>query len=355
MTGASAPVIVSAVKILIVAPQWIGDCVMAQPLVALLRQQHRDALIAALALPHIAPVLRAMPQINEVIAAPFAHGALQWALRRQVAAGLRERRFDAAYVLPNSIKSALVPWLARIPRRVGYHGEGRWLLLNRRVPNPPRGGERPLMTQFYIQLAQLPAAPLLQPRLSCDPSLAGAAAAKFGIAAPYVALAPGAEYGPAKQWPAAHFRGAALLARQQGLQAVVLGSSRDMAVGDEVAQGVDGALNLCGRTSLDEAIALLAGAQGVLSNDSGLMHIAAALGRPTVGIYGSTDPQHTPPAAHHSATVWLGPDRGVECSPCFERVCPLGHTRCLTQITPEMAWRPLAQLMTQNSATAAPR
>lgn len=331
-------------NLLIVAPQWIGDCVMAQPLVALLRQRHRSARIVALAMPHIAPVLRAMPQIDDVIAAPFEHGRLQWGLRRQLARELRAQRFDVAYVLPNSLKSALVPWLAGIAQRVGYHGEGRWGLINDRLPNPP-AHERPLMTLHYTALARLTAAPLLQPRLACDAQLAAGARAKFALPERFVALAPGAEYGPAKQWPAAHFRRVAEFAVEAGYDVALLGGKNDTAVGDEIAQGHARVHNLCGRTALSDAIALLAAADGVLSNDSGLMHIGAALGRPTLGIYGSTDPQHTPPAAHRSATLWLGPERGVDCSPCFERVCPLGHTRCLHQITPETAWRTLTGLM----------
>jgi heptosyltransferase-2 len=334
------------VNILIIAPQWIGDCVMAQPLMACLRAQHPQAQIAALALPHIAPVLRAMPEVDAVIDAAFTHGKLQWGLRRVLARTLKAQAFDVAYVLPNSIKSALVPWLAGIATRVGYHGEGRYGLLNQRLPNPLKG-ERPLMTQFYAALAGTDATPLptsfTEPTLVCSSASLQAAQALHRMTQPYIVLAPGAEYGPAKQWPAQHFRAAAELAVVQGFEVLVLGGPKDQTIGSNIAQGLAGVHNLCGSTTLDDAIALLAGAKGAISNDSGLMHVAAALKVPTVGLYGSTSPHHTPPAAHRSATIWLR----TECSPCYARTCRFGHTRCLHDITPQMAWSKLSALMTE--------
>jgi heptosyltransferase II len=337
--------IATHVKILIIAPQWIGDCVMAQPLIARLRAQHAGAHISALAMPHIAPVLRAMAEVDEVIEAPFAHGKLQWGLRRALARTLRAQAFDAAYVLPNSIKAALVPWMAGIPRRIGYQGEGRYVLLTQRLSNP-RAAERPLMPRFYAALAGGDDSTLTEPALLCSAQRMQAAQAQHAVAATYVALAPGAEYGPAKQWPVQHFRAAAQLALEQGLQVLVLGGAKDKAIGDAIAgdntQGSPQIRNLCGSTRLDDAIALLAGARGVISNDSGLMHVAAALKVPTLGIYGSTSAHHTPPAAHRSATIWIK----RECSPCYARTCRFGHYLCLHEITPVMAWQQLQTLMT---------
>ncbi|MEW6558903.1 MAG: lipopolysaccharide heptosyltransferase II [Pseudomonadota bacterium] len=356
-------------RVLLIAPQWIGDAVMAQPLVALLAD--RGASITALGLPGVAPVLRAMPGVDEVIEAPFAHGRLDLALRRRLAAQLRGRGFERAYVLGNNVKSRLVPWLARIPRRIGHLGEARGLLLTDRVG--PAGGQaikaaepmalspvscrlprtaqghRPDMRAHYAALAQIAADEAVpEPVLSVAPHVADAARQRFGLPTRWIALCPGAEYGPAKQWPTAHYAALAALAQQAGYAVALLGAPRDRAVGAEIASAAPGSANLCGSTRMEEAIALLATCSGAVSNDSGLMHIAAALGRPTLGLYGSTDPRHTPPAAHRSVTLWLQ----LDCSPCFERTCPFGHLNCLRQITPRMAWDELGRLMAAESASA---
>ncbi|WP_079417116.1 lipopolysaccharide heptosyltransferase II [Thiomonas intermedia] len=355
-------------RVLLIAPQWIGDAVMAQPLVALLARG--GATITALGLPSVAPVLRAMPSVDEVIEAPFAHGRLDFNLRRQLAAQLRGRGFERAYVLGNNIKSRLVPWLARIPRRIGYLGEARGVLLTDRVditdqraikaaepmalspvscrmPQPAQA-LRADMREHYAALAQISAAQVLpEPVLSIASQQAEAARQRFGLPQRWIALCPGAEYGPAKQWPVDHYAALAGRAQQGGYGVAILGASRDGAIGAQIAAGAAGSVNLCGATRLEEAIALLADCSGAVSNDSGLMHVAAALGRPTLGLYGSTDPRHTPPAAHRSAALWLH----LDCSPCFQRTCPLGHLHCLRQITPDAAWDELSRLMAAPSFT----
>jgi heptosyltransferase-2 len=353
-------------RVLLIAPQWIGDAVMAQPLVALLAA--RGDRITALGLPSVAPVLCAMPGVAEVIEAPFAHGKLDFKLRRRLAAQLRQQQFERAYVLGNNLKARLVPWLARIPRRIGHVGEARGLLLTdilksdsphgKPRPHEPlalsplscripadKPSTRPDMRQHYAALARVatdaPDLPIPEPTLSIPSQTASKTRQQFGLPERWIALCPGAEYGPAKQWPLAHYTALVTLAQQAGYGVAVLGAPRDAAAGDAIAAQAPGALNLCGTTRLGEAIALLASSSGVVSNDSGLMHIAAALERPTIGVYGSTDPRHTPPAAHRSATFWLH----LDCSPCFQRACPLGHLNCLQQIAPETVWRALTRLM----------
>lgn len=353
-------------RVLLIAPQWIGDAVMAQPLVALLAARGEE--ISALGLPGVAPVLRAMPGVSEVIEAPFAHGQLDLALRRGIAKQLRGAGFQRAYILGNNVKSRLVPWLARIPQRMGYTGEARGLLLTDRfeadeparlrlvsepmalspvscrVPRPESQG-RPDMRRHYAALAKFDGAPspvsIPEPTLRISPDEADEARRRFGLPPRWIALCPGAEYGPAKQWPVAHYAALAIQAQQAGYAVAVLGAPRDAAAGAEIAALSPGSVNLCGATRLADAIALLASCSGAVSNDSGLMHVAAALQRPTVGVYGSTDPRHTPPAAHRSATLWLH----LDCSPCFQRTCPLGHLDCLKHISPEAVWRELARLM----------
>ncbi|WP_449369681.1 lipopolysaccharide heptosyltransferase II [Thiomonas sp.] len=353
-------------RVLLIAPQWIGDAVMAQPLVALLAG--RGEQVSALGLPSVAPVLRAMPGVGEVIEAPFAHGRLDLGLRWRIAAELRDQGFERAYILGNNVKARLVPWLARIPRRIGHSGEARGLLLTDRieagVPARAREASEPMalspvscrvprigqesradMRQYYAALAQLdgsingPALP--EPTLLVPAAEAEAMRSRFGLPPRWIALCPGAEYGPAKQWPVAHYAALSAQAQNAGYAVAILGAPRDEAAGAEIALRAPGSVNLCGATRLGEAIALLASCAGAVSNDSGLMHVAAALGRPTVGVYGSTDPRHTPPAAHRSATLWLQ----LDCSPCFQRTCPLGHLNCLNRITPDTVWNALTRSM----------
>jgi heptosyltransferase II len=299
-------------RILVVAPNWIGDALMAQPLLSRLKQP--GTRIEVLAPPWVAPVARRMPEVDEVISAPFRHGPLQLGARWRLGRELRQRGYDQAFVLPNTLKSALVPFFARIPRRVGYVGEFRHGLLNSTYPNT-----RSPMLQHYARLAGEPLPGRLPPpRLEVSAQEAAETARRFGIEGPYVVLCPGAEYGPAKRWP--YF---AELSGRLPLPAVVLGSAKD----GEASGGINGT-DLTGKTSLDEAIALIAGAKAVVSNDSGLMHVAAALGRPQVALFGSSSPEHTPPASANARVLWLR----LECSPCFERECPLGHFRCMREI-----------------------
>ena len=318
---------------LVVAPQWIGDAVMAEPLLAALARRGEALTVAAL--PWVAPAFRAMPQVEAIVELPFAHGRLDWGARRRVAAGLRSR-FDVAYVLPNSIKSALLPWLAGVPVRIGYHGEGRWLLLNRRLANPAE--ERPPMVAFYGALASTAFDAGARPRLELDGATLQAALAKAGLAArAFWAFAPGAEYGPAKRWPPEHY--AALARALHGVDAapvVLLGSPGEAALCEQIGDAAPGACRvLAGKTSLLEAMALIAASRGLASNDSGLMHVAAGFGVPQVAVFGSTSPLHTPPLNPRARVLWLKEEIGLDCMPCFERTCRFGHYRCLTEVAPE--------------------
>jgi len=324
-------------RTLIIAPQWIGDAVMTQPLTA--RLHARGDVLSVAALPWVAPVYRAMPQVSEVIELPFAHGRLDWAERRAVAARLKGR-FDSALVLPKSIKAALIPWLARIPRRIGYQGEGRPWLLNQRLPNPLG---RPPMVAFYSALAgKVPAqsaaeaADLESPVLHFDAAVLAQATQAVGVQAQaYWVFAPGAEYGPAKCWPAPRYAELAnsLFARH-GQNVLLLGSGKEAELCDQIAAAAPGACQvLAGKTSLIDAMALIASARGVVSNDSGLMHVAAAFGVPQVAVFGSTSPEHTPPLNTRAQVIWLKEELKLDCMPCFDRVCRFGHTRCLTEVS----------------------
>ncbi len=327
-------------KTLIVAPNWIGDALLAQPLFARLHDKHPDVALDALAPPWTAPVLRRMPEIREVIEAPFGHGELRFGARLRLGRTLRARGYDEAIVLPNSFKSALVPAFARIPRRTGFTGELRYGLLNR----PHRLDEKrlPLMAERYAQLAEEPgvppARPLARVRLRVDPENLSSVLGRLGLsrARPIAAFCPGAEYGPSKRWPARHFAALAEELTANGRTVWLLGSEKDRAIGEEIAGLAKGAaVNLCGKTDLAGAIDLLSLAEVVVSNDSGLMHVAAGVGRPVVALYGSSSPEHTPPLSASARVVLTG----IECSPCFARECPLGHFKCMNDLLPERVMR----------------
>ncbi|QGZ39508.1 lipopolysaccharide heptosyltransferase II [Pseudoduganella flava] len=338
-------------RILIISPNWIGDAVMAQPLLQRLRAAHPDAPIDVLAPPPVAPVWRQMREVDEVIQTTFRHGALQLRERWRLARVLHRRGYAAAYVLPNTLKYALIPWLAGIRRRVGYKGESRYGLINvmHHDDVPPRP-----MVPFYAALAQAPGAPLQsapRPALQVTPEQVQAACAKAGVAPdrPLVVFAPGAEFGSAKRWPPEHFAALArhIVARFPLAQVALLGSPKDRPACDEVVAGVAGSaaapavLNLAGQTSLAEAIALIGHSAAVVSNDSGLLHVASSLDRPVVAIYGPTDPDHAPPFSTVAAALSLR----LDCSPCRQRECPLGHHDCMRKLDAELVWRTLQPML----------
>jgi heptosyltransferase-2 len=315
---------------------------MMQPLLMRLRELHPAAEIHVLAPAWSAPLLARMPEVTASIENPFAHGAFDWAGRKVLGYRLAKSDFRQAYVLPNSWKSALVPFFAKIPERIGYHGEARYVLLNRRFPK----SALPRLVDRYAALAGDFNAPTPEPRLTSTPQQQRAAreALDLPTEGSPVVFCPGAEYGPAKRWPVHHY---ATLARKLGADGTaiwIVGSSKDREVGDAIAlQSAGAALNLCGRTNLEQAIDLLAGARAVVSNDSGLMHVAAALNRPLVALYGSSSPGYTPPLSARATILSLG----LGCSPCFKRECPLGPPdtlRCLEDITAERVLATLAAL-----------
>lgn len=326
-------------RILIVAPAWVGDMVMAHTLVQRL-DEIPGVELHVLAPPATAPLATRMREVRCVHELPVGRGELALGVRRAVGRRLMACRFDQAIVLPNSWKSALVPWFARVPRRTGWWGEFRVGLLNdgRRLP----ARRYPLMIERFLALATDADADLSQPyprpclRVDADrvPELLRA----LGLAtSPRVlALCPGAEYGPSKRWPAAHFARVASHHAASGGQVWLFGSPADRAATQAIVDAVapplrDSITDLAGHTRLLDAVDLLSLADRVVTNDSGLMHVAAALARPLIALYGSTSPEFTPPQST-SATVLREP---LPCSPCFERTCRFGHTDCLNRLAPE--------------------
>jgi heptosyltransferase-2 len=324
-------------RVLVVAPSWIGDTLLAQPLFARLHQKLPGLKLDALAPAWTAPVLARMPQIDEVIESPFGHGELKlldrWRLGRQI----RSVRYDQAIILPNSFKSALVPWFADIPLRVGFLGESRYGVLN--IRHRLDAEALPLMAERYAKLAEPPESPPVRPlravRLEVNQANLVINLSRLGLSRsrPIVVLCPGAEYGPAKRWPPGHFAELARALDARGLSVWLIGSAQDKPIADEIAARSNQAvLNLAGRTDLGAAIDLMSLASVVISNDSGLMHVASALGRPLVALYGSSSAEHTPPLTPDARIVKID----IECSPCFARECPLGHFRCMNDLRPEL-------------------
>ncbi|HEU0219608.1 MAG TPA: lipopolysaccharide heptosyltransferase II [Gallionella sp.] len=333
-------------KILVISPSWVGDCMLMQPMLMRLGQRHPDCRIDVFTPPWTAALLRAMPEVHEVIVNPFPHGALQLAARYRLGKQLRAARYDQAIVLPNSWKSALVPFFACIPLRTGFTGEARHVLLNdkRKLDKTIL----PLMVERFAQLAEdaqgeIPR-PLANPKLTIGEAQRNAALHKLNLTLnkPVAVFCPGAEYGPAKRWPTAYYADIAQRLQQHGYAVWLIGSSKDKPVAGEINRlaGVQ-CINLCGSTDLGDALALLASAKLVISNDSGLMHLAAALDRPMLALFGSSSPQFTPPLSAWAQVIKLD----IECSPCFERECPLGHFNCMTRLTPDMVWDRLTPLL----------
>ena len=341
-------------KILIIGPAWVGDMVMAQSLFMTLRRLQPECVIDVLAPAWTAPLMERMPEVRRAVAAPFDHGKFDLGGRLRLGRDLAREKYDRAIVLPNSWKSALVPFFARIPRRTGWRGEMRFGLLNDvRMLDKPRF---PLMIDRFNALAfdkgkissasDFPA-PHPAPRLSVTEASVDAARTKFGITdrAPVLALCPGAEFGPSKRWPEDKFAEVAAQKLAAGWQVWLFGSAKDVPVCEAIRASLPSQAQarctiLAGRTSLAEAVDLLSCADAVVSNDSGLMHVAAALGRPLVAVYGSTSPSFTPPLTERKRIVRLG----LDCSPCFKRECPLGHHDCMKKLPPAMMLDALAEL-----------
>ena len=333
-------------KILIVAPSWVGDAMLMQPMLMRLQQRHADCQIDVLAAPWCAGLLHAMPEVHQVITNPFVHGALQLGARYQLGKQLRAAQYDQAIVLPNSLKSALLPFFARIPLRTGFVGEVRYGLLNDARQLDKR--VLPLMVERFAALAEDKNAaiprPLANPKLVVDDTQRNASLQKLGLvlSKKIAVFCPGAEYGPAKRWPEAYYAELAQRLVADGYAVWLIGSGKDYAVANEIQQ-LSGqvCVNLCGKTDLSDALAVLACATLVVSNDSGLMHLAAAQDKPLLALFGSSSPQFTPPLSAHARVIKID----IACSPCFKRVCPLGHFNCMMQLTPDMVWASVPQVL----------
>jgi heptosyltransferase II len=328
-------------RILLIAPSWVGDAILSEPLIAALRRQGVTNAIDVVAPPWCGPVYARMRGVGRIIDAPAAHGELALRARYAFGRSLREQRYTHAYVLPNTWKSALVPYIARIPVRVGYVGEARYGLLTdaRKLDRT----ELPQLVSRYAALGEprhASASAALAPRLVPNAANLDAAMRALALsrAHPVAILCPGAEFGPAKRWPVQHFAHLAQRLADDGHAVWLLGSPNDRAVADALLAALPAnmppVIDLTGRTDLGTAIDLMSVASLVVSNDSGLMHAAAAVNAPLVALFGSSSPAYTPPSSPTARIAKID----IECSPCFKRECPLGHFRCMRELSPELVY-----------------
>ncbi|OEE77116.1 lipopolysaccharide heptosyltransferase II [Vibrio ordalii] len=342
-------------KYLIIGPSWVGDMVMSQSLYTTLKQQNPEATIDVIAPGWCKPILQRMPEVSRAIEMPLGHGDFNLLGRYEIGKSLREFGYDHAYILPNSAKSALIPWFANIPLRTGWRGEMRYWLINDLRSNKKAFQ---YMVERYVALAH-PSPKMLgstslggldtlpKPKLSIDPLTQQQTLEKFALntQGKIIGLCPGAEFGPAKKWPESHYADVAHAMCKQGKQVWLFGSLKDLDTCNAIKRGIAKEYQtlvhvLAGQTSLIEAVDLLAACDTVVSNDSGLMHVAAAVGCNVVAVYGSTSPKYTPPLAKNMEIVHTD----IKCRPCFKRECQYQHLKCLSELTPNQVLASIRKL-----------
>lgn len=328
-------------KILFVAPSWVGDMTMAQSLFKKCRFEYPDAVMDVVAPVWSLPLLNRMPEIRRGVALPVGHGQLQFFKRVAIGRSLVPEAYDWAIITPRTWKSALIPFFARIPKRTGFTGEMRYGLVNDRRKLDKNRLDMTVLRLLALaeeKSAVLPPRIDFYPELSIDAENQRRLVRDLGLTRkrPIVCFCPGAEYGPAKQWPIRHFRKLAGMLISDGYQVWTLGSAKEVGVGEAIGpENTEWYVNLCGKTRLEDTIDLMALAAHGVTNDSGLMHVAAASGLKIEAIYGSSSPSYTPPLTDKARVHYLG----LSCSPCFERTCPLGHLNCLNHISPEQIYQ----------------
>ncbi|ROR98830.1 heptosyltransferase-2 [Sinobacterium caligoides] len=344
----------SVEKILIVGPSWVGDMVMAQSLFITLLERYPGAVIHVLAPDWSRPILERMPEVAGTVVMPIGHGSLQLKQRFKMGRAMRAEQYTRAIVLPNSLKSAFIPLFADIPIRTGWRGEYRFGFLNDiRLLDKHR---YPLMVERFVALgvaADKPLPAIVNPKLVADADNCQRLQQQHGLSltVPVLSLCPGAEFGPAKRWPSEHYAAVAEQAVADGMQVWLFGSAKDRVVTDEIVSLMSpeyraAVVNLAGETRLGDSVDLLSLSSVVISNDSGLMHVAAAVSVPLVAVYGSTSPEFTPPLSAHVEVI----ASDIDCRPCFQRECPLGHLDCLTKLSPVEVFAAVKRLLVNKEA-----
>lgn len=335
--------------VLVVGPSWVGDMVMTQALLKTLRRRHPNRPVDVLAHRWSVPLVRRMPEVRRAIEAVADHGEVRLGAKWRLARELAREGYGWAIVCPRSAKAALVPFLARIPQRTGYRGEFRYGLLN-----DVRGLDKAALKtpgERWAALGLPPDAlhppPVPEPSLRVDPENRARLLGELGLdrTRVTVALCPGAEHGRAKRWPPEHFGALARALLRDGHAVWLFGSPKERELGEAIAGQAEGAVNLCGRTGITDAVDLLSACRAAVCNDSGLMHVAAAVGLPVVALYGPSTPDYTPPLSDRATVLY----RRLECSPCFARECPLGHHDCLRGMHPDRVREALLETLARAS------
>jgi lipopolysaccharide heptosyltransferase II len=343
-------------RILIIGPSWVGDMLMSQSLYRQLKAQAPDCEIDVLAPDWCRGIIERMPEISNTIEMPVGHGSLQWGVRKRLGEFLADQQYDQAIVLPNSLKSALIPWFAGIPLRTGWLGEMRYFLVN--DPRKLIKTAFPRMVERYVALAgpgvasaaELPE--ILPPKLNIDTGLQQQALEQFKLSdSKLIGFCPGAEFGPAKRWPDYHYAALASKLIEQGYQVACFGSAKDAEVVEQIKQQLpddqkQSLIGLAGETSLPQAVDLLAACDAVVTNDSGLMHVTAAVGTPLVALYGPTSPDFTPPLTDSAEVIrlidgFLKIRKGDD---------EQGYHQSLIDITPERVMEALEKQLDSNAA-----
>jgi heptosyltransferase-2 len=326
-------------RVVVVAPNWLGDCVMALPVLRAIRRARPEGGLAVLARRGVAALFRSEGSADAVLERSGLFGD---------ARRLRAGRFAEAWLLPNSFRSAIAPWLAGIPERIGYDTDRRGRLLTHALP-PPRPTEHQLRDYDALLQSRGIAPDLEAPRLSVaakalDHAVSALEAAGLDRDEPLALLAPGAAFGWTKRWPAERYGALGDLLAARGFASAVVIGPGEQRLGAAVAASARALLPVLG-ADLDalELSALLSCARVVVANDSGPMHLAAAVGVPVAAFFGPTDPGRTAPSGVPAIVL----DRYVFCSPCFLKECPYGH-ECMREITPEDALRAVEELLTSS-------
>ena len=315
-------------KILIIAPQWMGDAVMTHSLIQLVAKKNT---VDVLCVSWLEPIYQRMQNVDNVITLPLQHGKLQLKLYWQIAKKIKNQ-YDQCIVIPRKLKSAIIPWLAGIPKRTGYFGESRYWFINDRITADPR---HTLWVQKVCALFDKKSADdnnYPNPQLTTNSSNQKKWQKELKQGGKQlVALMPGASYGVSKQWSMEHFKEVVELGKND-YSFVVLGGESERKMGDAILQGVDATgHNLSGKTSLYDAVDILSISDFCITNDSGLMHVAAATQCFVKALYGSSSPDYTPPLTNKKQIY----SDTLDCKPCFKRTCSYGHYDCWKKITAE--------------------
>ena len=324
-------------KVLVVAPAWIGDLIISSAFINALKKSDRDLQIDLLVNENLSDIAVLLPNITNIIYSKTTHGKLSLFYRLQLGFKLRKNNYSKSYILTNSLKSAIIPFIAGIKDRISYLGEYRYGLINRVIKTIDRNKG---MVNRYLNILPTEYTPDLQPSFNTTSNSQKKFEERYSIKKKYIVICPDAEYGPAKKWPVQNWINLAedLISNYQ-----VVFVGLDASIKNKIdSLESSNIINLIGKTNLKDAVEVLSNAECVVSNDSGLMHLSAAVDTPIVGIYGSSSPRYTPPLCKASRHEIIYKD--LDCSPCFKRSCPLGHTNCLNYITVDMVLSSIGKL-----------